>query len=582
MASIYVIWKIGDQNIGEDNIGMKHGMPVSYTTVYDDISDHMKKCYGITEESIGLLDDIKATLLPNMVLDELDARPPEFRERNALLNFDDIRTETGIADIEDQWKSSGVVEPIDRTDKTSLLTISSDTLYPDTPDDNSISEGLYMFGPGGDYIDLATACADCTTQTDDLILMQIATFTATSTAPVRHNHGSRLFKITVGDDDWHKGNWNNGFKITASFTVLSLFIRGGSSPVFERLKIELTDVGQGISFGWGTESVPTVYIRDMMIKGAGAGSGQGIYRIDTNFTLNITNCIIWNFGSGFFGFSRDANNLSYNTIYNCDGRGLDNPDNSSCTITYNSVFNCTPCYNAATSSSTYIGNASSDSIGNIGLQNLVAATEFESLVETDGDSFLRPKEGNTTLDIAPAHTDIFGNESTYNGAKGAYISMSSQSSLSSESSFSSESSLSSLSSDSSVSSLSSESSITLNSGSSLDIGDIVDVSGGDVPVVSTITTGIMESIPAVAADPNFSSSAKWSKVVVIYRHANGQKMTLNHKYRNGQWTANGAFLADSNTGIWEKDRIIILDNMKDTLVIGRDEIGVEEDLTITV
>jgi len=49
---VYVIWKIGDQS--SDNSGIKHGMPICWLDPdiihQDQISDNMKKCFGITME----------------------------------------------------------------------------------------------------------------------------------------------------------------------------------------------------------------------------------------------------------------------------------------------------------------------------------------------------------------------------------------------------------------------------------------------------------------------------------------------------------------------------------------------------
>src|SRR4030042_3583599 len=133
---VYVVWKIGDQNYqGADNKGMKHGMPVSWIDPdiisEDQISDNMKKCFGITKEPISQLDNIKDKMNANMILFEEDGElPSEYRVRKKLLNFSALESETGISDLEEQWKSGDVIEPIDRSSKINLLVIDSDTLYP--------------------------------------------------------------------------------------------------------------------------------------------------------------------------------------------------------------------------------------------------------------------------------------------------------------------------------------------------------------------------------------------------------------------------------------------------------------------
>src|SRR4030042_471 len=175
---VYVVWKIGDQNYqGPDNDGMKHGMPISCIDPdiisYDQISDHMKKCFGITKEPISQLDNIKDMMNANMEYNSTDELAPDgYRVRSNLIDFSALSAETGISDIEDQWKSGVIVEPIDRSSQTSLLIKSSDILYPNTPDLHAITVGSYTFGTGGDYIDLASICADIGTLTGNLMFIQ--------------------------------------------------------------------------------------------------------------------------------------------------------------------------------------------------------------------------------------------------------------------------------------------------------------------------------------------------------------------------------------------------------------------------
>ena len=134
---------------------------------------------------------------------------------------------------------------------------------------------------------------------------------------------------------------------------------------------------------------------------------------------------------------------------------------------------------------------------------------------------------------------------------------------------------------SSVSSLSSESSEFLSICSELDIGNIIDISGGDAPFVSTLNIDKLELLFSIITDANFSNSSKWDKVIVIYKHDSGQSKKLVHKLRSGSWTARGIFSNFSNSGTFRKENIVLIDYEGDMLVIERNEIGTDEDLTIT-
>jgi len=203
---------------------------------------------------------------------------------------------------------------------------------------------------------------------------------------------------------------------------------------------------------------------------------------------------------------------------------------------------------------------------------------------------------NTSTDNPLTLTNVTSDKSCVaNFAIDTVPSDSSTSSQSSESSLlseSSNSSVSSLSSDSSLSSQSSESSSLSSSSQSsassefLSIGSevvpsVIDISGGDVPVASTVNVAKLLLFPSVVADLNFNAENKWNTVIVIYEHANGQNKKFVHRLRGSSWTASDIFTQFANTGSWLKNRIILTDNEGDMLVIERAEIGDDEDLTVT-
>jgi len=174
-------------------------------------------------------------------------------------------------------------------------------------------------------------------------------------------------------------------------------------------------------------------------------------------------------------------------------------------------------------------------------------------------------------------------ESSSSGSVSSESSDSSKSSVSSESS--SSDSISSESSDSSAlstASVSSDSSFqfNLNELSRLDEGDTIDVTDFDVNTISTLNEGGLLLVDSVAADSNFNNSNKWNVVVIVYRHTGGQRKSIVHKLRSNQWFGYAKFTQSSNSGLWQKMKIILLDRDGDSLVVERDKIGTEEDITI--
>lgn len=116
--------------------------------------------------------------------------------------------------------------------------------------------------------------------------------------------------------------------------------------------------------------------------------------------------------------------------------------------------------------------------------------------------------------------------------------------------------------------------------SRLDVGNVLDLGSGDIIVVSEAFPVNIEKLVSVIADSNFSSSAKWEKIIVMYEIVTGQNLRLVHKLRSSNWYAHGVFSDVSNGGVWQKVKLILMDRDGDMLVIGRAEIGSNEDLSV--
>jgi len=105
--------------------------------------------------------------------------------------------------------------------------------------------------------------------------------------------------------------------------------------------------------------------------------------------------------------------------------------------------------------------------------------------------------------------------------------------------------------------------------------------GSGVTKTSVISAVNLLALPIVSGDTNFDSEDKWSKVLSVYKHADGQNKKVSHVLLSGTWQGQVAFSGDANTGTWEKREVILIDNDGDGLAIDRDTIANLEDLIIS-
>ena len=117
--------------------------------------------------------------------------------------------------------------------------------------------------------------------------------------------------------------------------------------------------------------------------------------------------------------------------------------------------------------------------------------------------------------------------------------------------------------------------------SEFDTGTFVDVGSSSVDVISYMKPDPLLNLSTISSDSNFDAENKWYIVMINYKHpTTGQHKVLTHLYDGADWKGYTTFDPSSNDGIWQKDRVILIDTVGDTLAIKRDEIGVDEDIDI--
>lgn len=116
----------------------------------------------------------------------------------------------------------------------------------------------------------------------------------------------------------------------------------------------------------------------------------------------------------------------------------------------------------------------------------------------------------------------------------------------------------------------------------LDSGSTIDVSGGEVEVVSTLDAVAILALSSVSGDSNFNTEDKWHAVTVYYKHDSGQMAKIIHEKVGGNWTGRFFFPANVNAGVWRNSRVVIIDGAGDKRFVSREELGDVGDLTIVV
>ena len=284
-----------------------------------------------------------------------------------------------------------------------------------------ITTGLYTVGPaaGDNYPTYGGVggfvAAIGANQTGTLTGRNTGPITEAALIVTTHNQVGNIFQIDSDTD--YLGNYNNGHLITLAQNS-HLFNFGHEGP--------------------GITNVCCLKILRSIAAAATTRAVVYLNSIATSFTLNMSGVLYNANGSGCLLRSSDTSPLLH--VYDCMAWGGDYGLIFDATdLNVNSVFENSSFYNMAVAGVDLGGNAGTirniASIGNLanyanmGLatiiaspDGLVAATQWQSLVAADGDTFLLPIAGSDidTLGVAPTYATTLINGAVW-GAVGNEI-----------------------------------------------------------------------------------------------------------------------------------------------------------------
>jgi len=289
------------------------------------------------------------------------------------------------------------------------------------PDVGQITTGVYTVGPaaGDNYPTYGGVggfvAAIGANQTGTLTGRNTGPITEAALIVTTHNQVGNIFQIDSDTD--YLGNYNNGHLITLAQNS-HLFNFGHEGP--------------------GITNVCCLKILRSIAAAATTRAVVYLNSIATSFTLNMSGVLYNANGSGCLLRSSDTSPLLH--VYDCMAWGGDYGLIFDATdLNVNSVFENSSFYNMAVAGVDLGGNAGTirniASIGNLanyanmGLatiiaspDGLVAATQWQSLVAADGDTFLLPIAGSDidTLGVAPTYATTLINGAVW-GAVGNEI-----------------------------------------------------------------------------------------------------------------------------------------------------------------
>lgn len=406
---VYLIFKVGDAANG-----IKHGQPICYIDPLhysvDDygktISHNMKRVFFCTKVNKNKMAYING-LFEN-------GEPKKNK-----VKWTKIKQDKNLPyDLEERLLSQDTVEIIDITEE--IETFIEPLTGNEVPviDANAISAGTYTVGTGGDYATWAIAAADVSVFTGNLTLNQISNTTEAATIVFDVDMFNYTFNCNGNNYDLSTSGTIHTFRIRNEGTNEILFHKFNfirtSAPATQDYALLLTD---------GIVGTYKLCVYNNVFNGGGF-IGNAIRLLDDSPTALIYNNLIHNVSGDAFsiGLRTDAINsnsiIENNTLYN-NGVGLD-AKTFDATYLNNAAFDNTTDF-ANIGSATGNNNASSDataangnwSSGSGNQTSLVAATEFESLINTDSN-FLWPTK-SSNLDGTGTNPTITGHTTYYNG-----------------------------------------------------------------------------------------------------------------------------------------------------------------------
>lgn len=333
------IFKVGDQQTasGKEHLGLKDGMLVDYfggkSGYNPTLSDHMKKVFCIVKLPGSWENDIIAGLSSNYP-DDVEAvgyekpHPAFYRRATKLVTFNEIGAALGIGKLDEDLRSSKVVDIIDGTSLSKDILKSSDNLNPAALDLNLITAGSYTVG--SDVLDvyptLATATGDFGNFTGDLDLTQTSIITEITRSLMAGNLNGH--KLTITSDNPDYGDPTAGhiisFNIDGPFHGFNLQMEGPGTIELKNLYMKRIREGRENYSLITAQLITTGFdlsVHDILMDGAGY-KGCGFNTSSAEPSIHMYNMKVWDFPyeGNIYGIRFFYHNAG-DKVENCTVRG---------------------------------------------------------------------------------------------------------------------------------------------------------------------------------------------------------------------------------------------------------------------
>jgi len=302
----------------------------------------------------------------------------------------------------------------------------------------AVSSGSYTVGSSDDYATWALATADIANLTGDLTFTQRTAVTDTGGSSLTEDLGGFILKITSNASS--KGDPTLGHLISVNHgsDQFNLPMAGSGTLEISNLKFKrLVSIGAVYEIkirAWAASTTPVIKIHDILFDGNSKG-GRAFYvndNLSSNWDFRAWNCK--GYGAHAYVFLTDVGGTGTIKWDNMVAYGATNTGFYCGNVAILTVTNCVAA-NITTSDFAFIvnavgkNNASEDATaadanwgtGSGNVTSIVAADEFESLVNTEED-FLNIKEdapnikdGGTTPAISDNTAGIEGNPRPQSG-----------------------------------------------------------------------------------------------------------------------------------------------------------------------
>lgn len=359
------------------------------------------------------------------------------RKRTHVLDLQEIASELGDASLYDAWAGSDIVEAVDLSGLSDLISRMKEAILTDYStidpilDSNAVTSGTHTISGSGspDYATQTLFESDVGNLTEDIVGRLIGDTTEVALAAVGIDCGG--FDYTMDSDTNHGGDQTAGHQVTINHDNHGWIWGGGVTNAAlllntgYRIKraVAGSDATKSLIRGFNTTFAITVH--HMMLDGNGL-EGRCIWSAQKTAFDQIYVNLIWDAGEDGIAITNGAAGTGYthenNTIRNAADNGL-GVSTAQSEVVNNSISFTNGIADfsmAAVGSSSGDNNATTDATAddwntqNNNNINLTETDQVESTDDTDGTNFMRPKatgvcdDGGRAPDIAANTTDLAG------------------------------------------------------------------------------------------------------------------------------------------------------------------------------